>query len=74
MTRRAWRFTHDERTAIRVVYEALTRVGNETRDAAKFPTDVDHWDPVLDHAHHHLGLVLAHLYVADLTATESDST
>lgn len=56
-----WPFTDPERRAVRDAYEALSRVGNVTRDARVFGPDSDHRDPILDRAHHDLGLVVMKL-------------
>ena len=52
-----WAFTAEDMTVLGAAYELLTRKGNETSHSGE-------WDPVLDRAHHGLGLVIA-LVTAD---------
>lgn len=52
-----WPFTAVERSTLREAYDALTRVGNLTHDVARHGTDCGGWDPLLDRAHHDLGLL-----------------
>lgn len=59
-TMTSWPFAADERRTLLRAYDALTRVGNVTRD-----TETDRWDPILDRAQHDLGLLLAKLAIDD---------
>lgn len=47
-----WAFTADDMAALHGAYNVLTRKGNETSRG-------DDWDPVLDRAHHGIGLIIA---------------
>lgn len=54
-----WAFTAEDMTGIETAYDILTRKGNETSHG-------DDWDPILDRAHHGLGLIIALVTAGDL--------